>query len=181
MRINRKSDKKTLSLFVQIILSVWIIIHALAVLITPNRNTYLGTKFSRWMEPYSNFLELSANWNFFAPQPGPPMRLEFEAISSDGNQLAHGFWPNLSSPWRQTTLSHFILKESVPGEQIVGNFLCHEHPGAHAIQVWRNIYRIPSLEEVASRQRAIGDESRVVRQFIGTWNCKKSASTESTL
>jgi len=167
-----RTPKKTTTLF-QALLSFWAVFHVLAVLITPNRNTYLGAQVSSVMEPYANFLELSANWNFFAPQPGPPMRLEFEAVDREGVQIAHNFWPALSSPWRQSTLSHFVMKDQNGGDRLIGNFLCHRNPGSHSVRIWRNTYGIPTLEEVASGQRKIGDESRVVRQFIGEWTCQE--------
>jgi hypothetical protein len=159
------------ALAVQILLSAWAVFHLLAMLITPNRNTYLGQLFSGLMEPYANFLELSSNWNFFAPQPGPPLRLEFEAVGADGEQQHHGFWPELSSPWRQTTLSHFVMKDMNGGERLVGRFLCHQNPSAQSVRVWRNIYTIPSLDEVVAGKRSIDDSSRVTRQFIGDFVC----------
>lgn len=174
-----RTPKKT-TILIQALLSLWAVFHVLAVLITPNRNTYLGTKVSAVMEPYANFLELSANWNFFAPQPGPPMRLEFEAVDREGMQIAHDFWPALDSPWRQSALSHFVLKDQNGGDRLVGNFLCHRNPRSHAVRVWRNTYGIPSLEEVASGQRRIGDETRVVRQFIGEWTCSHKGPPAGT-
>lgn len=166
-----KTDRRVFAVTLKIILSIWIVLHVLTVLISPNRDTYLGGRLSGWMEPYANFLELSANWNFFAPQPGPPMRLEYEALDQEGAQLAHDFWPNLSSPWRQTTLSHFVMKDSIAGERLVGSFLCSRSSGAHSVRIWRNVYKIPNREQVASGERKIGDDSQAVRQFIGTWSC----------
>ena len=155
----------------QLLLSVWAVFHVSAVLITPNRESYLGSRVSALMEPYANFLELSASWNFFAPQPGPPIRLEYEAVGGDGGQLEHGFWPALDSPWRQSALSHFVMKDQAGGDRLIGNFLCHRISGSRSVKIWRNTYGIPSLDEVASRKKAIGDDSRVVRQFIGEWSC----------
>jgi hypothetical protein len=164
-------------LVIQGLLSAWAIFHVLAVLITPNRNSYLGKALGSWMEPYANFLELSANWNFFAPQPGPPIRLEFEAVDAQGAQLVHDFWPALDSPWRQSTLSHFVMKDPNGGDRLMGNFLCHRNPGSHSIRMWRNTYGIPSLEEVATSKKKIGDDSRVVRQFMGEWRCSGRRQT----
>lgn len=162
-------------LVIQFLLSVWAIFHVTAVVITPNRNTYLGTTLSTFLEPYANFLELSANWNFFAPQPGPPLRLEFEAVDVERRQLAHDFWPDLDSPWRQTTLSHFVMKDSQGAERLAGNFFCHRTPGASAIRLWRNTYGIPTLEDVARGRRRIGDDVQVSRQFLGEWTCSREA------
>ena len=62
------------------LISLWICFHLLTIFVTPNRETYLGFKLSKVLEPYANSLELAANWNFFAPQPGPPMRFEYEGV-----------------------------------------------------------------------------------------------------
>ena len=174
-----RTPKKT-TILIQALLSIWAVFHVLAVLITPNRETYLGKQVASVMVPYADFLELAANWNFFAPQPGPPLRLEFETVDREGSQLLHGFWPELDSPWRQTTLSHFVMKDQNGGERLIGNFLCARNPGSHAVRVWRNTYGIPTIEEVASAQRKIGDESRVVRQFIGEWTCSKKVRPSGT-
>ena len=162
---------------IKALLSVWAVFHVLAVLITPNRNTYLGALVSGVIEPYANFLELSANWNFFAPQPGPPIRLEYEALDAERGQIAHDFWPALDSPWRQTTLSHFVMKDPNGGDRLIGNFLCHRNPAAKSVRIWRNTYGIPTAQEVKKGSRKIGDDTQVVRQFIGEWACLRQQVT----
>ncbi len=157
---------------VQALLSAWIVFHLLAVVIMPNKNTYLGYLFARWLEPYANSLELASNWNFFAPEPGMPMRLEFETVDSKGDQLVHDFWPTLRSPWRKIALSHFIMKGPPGGEALFGKFLCGKNPAASSVRMWKNSYGLPDLMEVADGKKNIKDEILVERQWISEWNCE---------
>ena len=157
------------------LISLWICFHLLTILVTPNRETYLGFKLSKALEPYANSLELAANWNFFAPQPGPPMRFEYEGVGTDGKQLAHEYWPPAGAPWRTVALSHFAMKAETGAERVVGNYFCRGVPGARSVRIWKNLYAVPDLLEVQAGRAKIGYDQLVTRTFVADWNCASGA------
>src|SRR4051794_25766694 len=74
-------------------LSLFVIFHVFSVLVVPNSDNYLGAYFSKIMQPYLYFFEMTNNWNFFSPNPEPPIYVEYQLLDSMGDPYLSGRWP----------------------------------------------------------------------------------------
>jgi len=131
------------------------------------------------VEPYANFLGINSTWNFFAPEPGPPpVFVEYEAVDSTGGQMSRGFWPLPQSPYfwrerqnRRIALARYMLGEPVRAERLMGVYLCRRNPGAHAVRMWRTMYDVASLPEVAEGRASVVSTSVTKRDWIAEQRC----------
>ena len=155
-------------------ISAWLSVHLVAILITPNRATYLGEKLRPILEPYAHFFELATPWGFFAPDPGPPMRLEYESVSSSGETLGHDYWPPAEVPWRSVALTHFVIKHEKMPVGDVARFLCSKSRSAQNIRIWKVVYGMPDLLEVQAGRAKLGFDQVLKRTFMGEVSCAAS-------
>lgn len=164
------------------LLSVAIVWHLAAILIAPNKDTYLALKAAPLIEPYVNFLELASSWNFFAPDPGPPpIYVEWEVLDSKLGTLERGRWPETADPYflrerqnRRIASARFMAFSDTRTEQILLPYLCRTRAGtgAHSIRLWRTVYTIPGIKEVVDGKRTIGDDVGVDRHWVSHSFCQ---------
>ena len=160
-------------------LSVVLCYHLFAVILAPNTQTYLGFRAQKVIEPYVNFFELVASWNFFAPDPGPPpVYLEYELLDASGETVERGRWPDMKDPYffrerqnRRIAAARFMIGTDLRAEKMMVPYLCKEHPQTHSVRLWKTQYTIPGLNEVESGARAIGDDVGVGHQSISHSFC----------
>ncbi len=96
---NIKTDSsiriKTPLLWVRRGLTLFILYHLSAMLVSQNSDHYLADRLKPYFMPYWQLLEFGSEWNFFAPEPGPaPLFLKYEIYDSNGilsstDQLPH--------------------------------------------------------------------------------------------
>lgn len=165
------------------LLSLALVFHLFAVLLAPNKETYLGFRAAKIVEPYLNFLELGSSWNFFAPEPGPPpVFVEWELVGKRGEQLGRGQFPELPDPFtlrerqnRRIAFTRFMVFDDSRTQGVMVPWLCRNHPEAASVRVWRVIHTIPSLNDVAAGRRRIGDDVGLERRSAAHGLCPERA------
>jgi hypothetical protein len=167
----------------RIVLSLALAFHLFAILLAPNKDTYLGYRVAAVVEPYVNFLELGSSWNFSAPDPGPPpVYVEWELIGKNEEQLARGQWPEGKDPFglrerqnRRIAFARFMVFDDSRAQAVMVPYLCRQHPEAYAVRVWRVMYSLPSLNDVATGKRRIGDDVGLDRRSVTHSLCERPA------
>ena len=164
----------------KVLLSLFVVFQLFAVVLAPNKETYLGAHVAPVIEPYLNFLELASTWNFFAPDPGPPpVYVDWELLDEKGQIIGKGIMPERVDPFvlrerqnRRIALTRFLIYSDQRVEQIFAPYLCRIHPEASSVRIWRATYNTPRLSEVADGTRQIGDEADVERRSVAHHFCK---------
>lgn len=163
----------------QIALSAFICFHLFALILAPNSQTYLAGRASFLVYPYVTFLEFASQWGFFAPDPGPPpVFIEYEFVGDGGGTIGSGTWPEKKDPYwlrerqnRRIAVARFLIANNDRIEKTMGQYLCRENPAARSVRLWKSIYGIPRLDDVARGKRAIGDGVEVKRSFVTQYLC----------
>jgi hypothetical protein len=174
-----KDSHRKVPLWVRGALSALIAFHLFIVILMPNSNTWLGLKALAWLQPYVHALELTPQWNFFAPDPGPPpIFVEWELEDEKGEAIGKGSLPERWDPYllrerqnRRIALTRFLVLSDSRTERVMLSYLCRRHPEASAVTLWRTVYSTPSLTAVASGERKIGDEVGMQRRWVSHSFC----------
>ncbi|MGE0616829.1 MAG: hypothetical protein AB7P04_14450 [Bacteriovoracia bacterium] len=152
-------------------LSVFIVFHLAVVLLIPNESSYLTQYFRPLIAPYATTLGLARAWQFFSPDPGPSVYLEYIAMK-DGTKLDAGFFPPLQNPFwlrdpynRRTAALRMTFKVPDYVQTVVVPYLCRQYPAATLMNVSLWIGGPPSLEEV-EKGGSLRDHSR--REMLKT-------------
>ena len=161
-------------------LSLLLVFHLFCVLLAPNAETHLGKRAAPIVEPYLDALGLSSSWSFFAPEPGPPpLYLEWEALGADGKLIEKRRWPDSPDPYflrerqnRRIAFAGFLNSSDERARKVMGPYLCRTVPGARLVKLWRLMQPIPSLTDVASGRRRIGDEVGSERRRVREYACE---------
>lgn len=159
--------------------SLFLVFHLICIVVAPNQNTYLGAVVAPVLKPYAEVMEFTSSWSFFAPEPGPPpVFIEWEVLDESGMRLAKGDWPSKEDPFffrerqnRRIATAKFMVLSDVRTEGIMAPYLCRKHPGAHSVALWRVLQSIPSLQDVASGRRKIGDDQGIERRWVSRSFC----------
>lgn len=179
-----RDPHRRLPVAVQAGLSLAVVFHLLVILLMPNAHTWLAQRALGWLEPYVHALELTPQWNFFAPDPGPPpLFVEWELEDERGERIGTGHFPERWDPFflrerqnRRVAMTRFMVQSDARTEQIMLSYLCRRHPEASGVTLWRTVYSTPSLESVAKGERRIGDEEGVQRQWVSHSFCERGTS-----
>lgn len=162
-------------------LSLFLVFHLFCVLLVPNSDNYVGNYFSKIMLPYLYFFELTNNWNFFSPNPEPPVYVEFELVDTQGQAFLSGQWPDARDSFfwrdrktRRVSAADFMVNQELRAEKIMVSYLCHRDPRTHSIRIWRAMDTIPTPEEVVSGKRRIGDGVGTERKFVSHTFCNQA-------
>lgn len=167
----------------KILLNLFVIYHLLVVVISPNISTYLGSRLSPFIAAYAGVLGLGSTWSFFAPDPGPPpLFLEWEILGEHNSVTSSGQIPEKDSPFwlverqnRRFILARILYNENGRHLIIMGNYLCRLYPQSSGVRLWKSIYTIPTIEEVKSGKRRIGDDIGMLRTSVGTHFCERDS------
>lgn len=176
---------RKVSAAVRVALSLVIVFQLFVVFLMPNSETWLGQRTLPWLAPYVNSLELAATWSFFAPDPGPPpVFVEWEIEDGNGDQVSTGYFPERWEPYvlrerqnRRIAATRFIALTDERTEQVMLNYICRKNPQAYGVTLWRTVYTTPSLNDVASGERKIGDEVGMQRKWISHSFCELGAES----
>ena len=161
------------------LLSVFIVYHLYAVVLSPNSGNYLGSKSSPLFGFYVNLFGLMTSWSFFAPDPGPPpLFVEWELLNKEGKSLGLGRWPQLPDPYflrerqnRRIQAARTMVESDVRAEKMMVPYLCSKNLEASSVRLWSIMYPVPTLIEVANGTRKIGDQVQQSRHWIADGFC----------
>lgn len=167
-------------------LSAFIVFHSYVILIAPNNQSYLGMKSFPVLDPYMGIFEFATTWCFFAPEPGPPpIFIEYELIDSTGNSLGISRFPDDPDPYpfwfrerqnRRINLARFMGASDDRAVKMMVPYLCKKDSRVNSIKLWRILYPEPSMPEVLSGQRKIGDGVGMDRHWVSENFCKEFQS-----
>ncbi len=170
------SRKRT---WIRVGLSVAILFHLFVIGIAPNRNTAVG----QWVDPvigrYISALELAANWNFFSPEPGTPVYIEWELENRSGEVYSKGMLPEFESPFamrerqnRRMTAARFISMSDERLVKVMSTYLCSHSPGVYSIRLWSSYLVIPSPAEIASGKKTKPGMDALSRRLVAHHFCE---------
>ena len=160
-------------------ISLFLLFHLFVIVIYPNRELL----FSRWaaplISPYVNFFEFSGEWNFFAPEPGPPpLYLEWDVQDEKGEELGTERFPNpqhgyffLDRQNRRAAVARFMFSGEDRYIRVWGEYVCRENPRAHSVRLWRVVLDVPGMSDVAEGKKQIADYNVVERRSVGNVYC----------
>jgi hypothetical protein len=163
-------------------LSVLAVLQIGVVVLVPNGENYIGSKVGPWITPYVSFLELTNHWSFFAPEPAPPVFIEYSLLDSRGDEIGRGRFPDMEKqPFlrerlnRRIAATEFIVADDARTERVMLPYLCNQFPEAQSVRLWRLYYTIPSISDVADGKRKIGDDVNMDRREVSTSYCEGRA------
>lgn len=161
-------------------LSLFVVFHLFCVLLVPNSDNYAGNYFLKIMEPYLYFFEMTNNWNFFSPNPEPPVYVEYELLDDQGNSYSSGQWPDTKETYfwsdrqtRRISAADFMVNQELRAEKMMVGYFCHQIPQPHGIRIWRSMDTIPTPAEIVSGKRRIGDKIGTDRKFVSHTFCNQ--------
>jgi hypothetical protein len=164
-------------------LSLAIVFHLFCVLLAPNGESSLGISMSALIQPYLYFFELTNSWNFFSPNPEPPIYVEYELLDKSGETLQRGSWPEKNDPYflrerqnRRITATDFMVGTEIRAEKMMVPYLCGLEPKPAALRLWRAMYSFPTPAEIVSGKRKIGDDVGKDRKFVSHTFCNGGPS-----
>jgi hypothetical protein len=160
-------------------LSLFIAFQLMVMVLGPNGRNHLGEQLAPIVNPYLAFFELTQQWSFFAPEPGPPpVFIEYALLDAQGDELHKGRFPDMEhQPFlrerlnRRIAATEYMILDEVRTERIMLPYLCRKFPDAKSVRLWRLSYTIPSMAEVVGGKRLIGDEVDLDRHEISTSFC----------
>ena len=160
-------------------LSLFIVFHLVAVFLAPNGDNQVGLKFGKMVNPYLNFFEMTNCWNFFSPNPEPPIYIEFEVMDASGQILERSTWPDRKDPFfirerqnRRVSATDFMIAAELRTEKMMVPYLCGRAPLAHGVRLWRVMYTFPTAQQVVQGERVLGDDVGVERRFVSYSSCE---------
>jgi hypothetical protein len=167
-------------------LSVYILFHLFCVLLVPNSDNYTGNYFLKALQPYVYFFELTNNWNFFSPNPEPPIYVEYELLDDQGQTARTGRWPDVKDPffWRERqtrriTAADFMVSQELRAEKMMVGYLCHQAQHPHSVRLWRVMEPVPTPDDVVSGRRRLGDGVGAEKKFVSHTFCDSEEGTRS--
>lgn len=142
----------------------------------------MGERLTRFARPYIMGLELTNNWNFFSPNPAPPIFIDYELLDDKANVLSDGRWPEPKDPFfwrdrqtRRITATDFMIAGEVRAEKMMVAYFCNgNHKGLkpHSVSLWRVAETVPAADEVAAGKRSLGDGKGTERKFVSRTFCE---------
>lgn len=162
-------------------LSLFILVHLFAVFVRPNWEGIWGSWKFAGLEPYLHFFEFTNNWSFYAPDPGTALlHVEWETLGKSENSLSKGRLPEATSPYffedrhnRRVSAVRFMLPFDARAEKMMVPYLCKSDSRVYSVRLWRIVEPTPTLMEVKTYQRKLGDGKVMHRQWIAHSFCRE--------
>jgi hypothetical protein len=108
--------------------------------------------------------------------------VEYELLSSNGEPIRKGRFPEDKSPFlfqdrqtRRIASTEFMMPGEDRVEKVMVPFLCGRNADVGSVKLWRVAYTIPSMEDVATGKRKIGDEVNLERRLVSHTYCEKKS------
>lgn len=168
------------------LLSLLLIFHLFAVLVTPNARSYLYLSARPIIKPYLDALGMGHTWAFFAPEPVfTPMYLDYVVEFKSGDPLRLRF-PEETNPYffrdrynRRMNLSHFIMNSEDNWKNMLVSHLCHQHRDVSSVKLWRISSQQPTIEMVQAGTRKMTESFDDKIEVLGSYFCAEEANAKS--
>lgn len=159
------------------ILSVMIVYQLVVIFLVPNQLFYVTQKIAPIVIPYANLMGFNTVWQFFSPDPGPPVYLEYE-VFKEGELVGTFHFPPFKDPYwlrekynRRLAAFRMVGKDNGLASKVFGPMLCREHPEATRLEMNVLTVKFPSLDEVQSGT-PLNDLSVRKTNYMGSHYCK---------
>lgn len=164
-------------------LSVFIAFHLYCITLFPVSDSPMGMRLTHWVRPYVLAFELTNNWNFFSPNPSPPIYIDYEFLGEQGEAIRSGRWPEPQDPYfwrdrqtRRITATDFMLASEIRVEKMMVSYFCATvTPRPRSLRLWRVAEPVPTPAEVADGKRKLGDGVGAERKFVSHNFCEPVA------
>lgn len=148
------------------IASFFIAIHLFVIASAPNALSYLNNKLDGFLLPYINTLGLNQVWQFFSPDPGPPLHFRYKTEKAHLPAEEQLFPPPAQDSKlirnnynRRVALVRVVAMIPTFPDDVMGPYLCRLYPDTDANTVEVMAYQVPNSVEVANGKK-IHDLSR---------------------
>lgn len=165
----------------RIILSLFVVLHLVGVAIVPNMSSYSAQRVAPFYMQYMHGLGLGGIWSFFAPEPfSPPMYLDY-TLEIPNDIPITGRFPDDSEEFfwrsqinRRTSISRFMMSDSIHVEHMFMNYLCHRYPNANSAKIWSVRGTQPDFNMVRNQGKSISKTVDYKSEFVGEFTCARS-------
>jgi hypothetical protein len=175
----RFAGRRVLSVFLWLLL----IYHLFIIVLIPNRESFLNARIAPAILPYANFLNMNTAWQFFAPDPGPPIYLVAK-VSQDTNVLAEEWYPPEKDEFRfrqffnrRIATMRFLSKDPARAKQVLIPWLCTKYEKATTVIVERVSIGVPSIDSVRQGQ-PLNDLTGQHSEFFVSGDCERGELVE---
>lgn len=164
----------------QVLASLFLLYHLVAVLVLPNPGSYLDKHWGFLFYPYANTLGFHTPWQFFSPNPSRHVYFEYEIESAESDQA--GRWPPLRSesdslwPNYMRLIYHSRFTTSNPERKLyfLSRYLCQSVPGAERLHLKTLSEEIPTLERAALSPDRVMDEIEIREWSTESFECAEA-------
>jgi len=130
---------------------------------------------------------LWSTWNFFAPDPGPAVAIEYELFDSKGDSIRKGLWPDFKKHLffhdrllrRLSSTQYMIFVHPEAAGRMLASYFCSTDSRINSIRATAVIYPTPSLAELNGKNPTNAGIERQTRNSIGLEFC--GDATASTI
>ena len=155
-------------------------------IVMSNGSSFLGHYLSALYLPVANSIGLNTTWNFFSPDPAHTMYLRYRVLFQDeyGNakkESIEKYFPEdiqENNFWLHHRRLSYVMRFMASDQNRIQHFLvpwiCKQNPEATHIQTEMLIYRIPSLDVVATL-KSENYEDMIAQEEVNQamYNCEK--------
>lgn len=163
--------------WVQGLASIWLLWHLFVIFSVPNQTSYLNVTLKPLLLPYANSLGFNRSWQFFSPDPGTPLFLQFE-IWKNREKIGSEIYPPLQAPFirlpyvRRIYLVRILTLFPELAGLVVGPYLCRMHPEASELEMSYMAVKPVTYDEVKEQGFGMNDLSRREFSFIRNEVCR---------
>jgi len=163
------------------VLTAYILFHLFVIVSVPNDASYINQILAPVFLPYVNAIGFNTQWQFFSPDPGPPIFVEYEVAQINNSHETHyfpplkfeGFFRDLYN--RKTVIPRILAKYPDMSEKMMGPYLCKKNPRATHLVMGITTMTVPHSQEV--RDGALyHDFSKKQYKLLGTYFCNQKGS-----
>tara|TARA_B100001248_G_C27399656_1_gene469068 strand:- start:4448 stop:4954 length:507 start_codon:yes stop_codon:yes gene_type:complete len=149
-----------------------------AMAVIPNGYSYFYAKYQNTIIPITNTINVTYNWQFFAPNPPPAIYYDF-ILWRDNEFLGERTIPDGEAPFffranysRRVTIKNTLMKFPDLVYTIFAPYYCSLYPEANYIQIKKTIVEPLSIDDAKSGKRDMLDESKTISEDLGYEECK---------
>ncbi len=163
--------------FLSILASIFIVWHALAIIIGPAPGSYLMSKVYPIFKPYLVALHLNNEWGFFAPDPAKGTLLRYSVTDENGVEHVFKLTENLRRRdhtfLRYTSLYLTIGRNNEAFVASAKNYLCRQHADLNPRQLQFFMGHQLSItpDEIIEGHRALDDQHMQI-EYLNAIDCE---------
>ncbi|MCB0407118.1 MAG: hypothetical protein KDD34_02875 [Bdellovibrionales bacterium] len=165
----------------QLIFSLFLVYHLMAILIMPNPGSYVERHFGFLFYGYTSTLGINTPWQFFSPNPATKMFYEYEIIENEGSDsLTQTYrWPpeknhtNMIGANYKRLIYHswYTTSSEERKSKFLMNYLCRKHPSAISISLKSFSEKVPPMERFRFDKLSLAKAREYKSWSIESFDC----------